>query len=234
MTPTLTFLGAILWYGELHSAIVGRDAIWKSPALPHARVLRIAVLPVVSVTDDHRAELLVEDCVERQSIHDAHAWIQAKESADRLRSAVTEHDSPLRAVSRQVFRRARVDAPTARRISRLLSADALLSIRIDRWERWVGGAQHESEFSAERTAALPVRAFVRLEAALLDSDGNVLWRFSGREAVKTPLKLLAKLDTGPGNWELRERYGFGIWPEDFRDAVSALVDRWMSLLPPRS
>ena len=149
-------------------------------------------------------------------------------------------DSLSLAVSRQLFRKAREDPPTARVVAKLFDADALLNIRITRWERWSGSRglvlanQEEAETrplgseGVATSSSFPVRAFVRLDASLVDSHGNLLWKSSGREAVSTPRAQAADLDLRPGYWRRRD----DTIPQDFRNAGSALVSRWGALLPP--
>ncbi|HEY6194723.1 MAG TPA: hypothetical protein VI504_06730 [Candidatus Eisenbacteria bacterium] len=215
-----SMLALCLWCPGAEPKPVGHDRLVKGAGVDQARLRLVALLPVVSETDDRRAEKVVEDCLDR--LYEGTGWprVSTVESATRLAPAATTPDSLLRKASKQVWRKGVLDSTTARLITRQLGTDAVLTVRINRWERWPG---------SDPTHA---RAFVDLTAALADSSGSLLWKVSGREAVKTPRALLDKLDLTPGAWGVRARYGRDFVPGDFVEAVSAVLARWLRLVPP--
>jgi hypothetical protein len=64
-----------------------------------------------------------------------------------------------------------VDSTSSPRVARLLGAQALLCLRIDRWER----------IGAPRST----RVYVDMTATLVDSTGRLLWRASSEERLES-------------------------------------------------
>jgi hypothetical protein len=143
------------------AAPLAQDRLYASPGLESQRSLTVAVLPAVAVADHPEAERWVE---ERWVTFYAEAktrWVPADVVRARLAQAIDEPDVA-GAVDREVWRRGEVEPETAACLARVLGVDAVLSIRIDRWEIADGG-----------------RAMVGMSAALSGADGARLWSISG-------------------------------------------------------
>lgn len=133
-----------------------RDRAWCDPAIAGRALSSIAVLPVVSVTGDERAEAWVENGWTLFYDQARTDWV----AADEVRQLVS--GKKLEAVRDQVWRKGRPSAQAAVDLARSLAVDAVLSVRVDRWEIVDGG-----------------RAMVELSAVLTGADGNCLWSISG-------------------------------------------------------
>jgi len=125
---------------------------------PH-RVGTVAILPAVSVSGDALAEVRAEAGWDALYGRGWAQWMSTEEVTRRL--AVDQADDLAREVRDQIWRNGTVDAPTAARLCRMLNVDAVLCLRIDRWEL------------AER------RGMVEVTASLSGADGQQLWSASG-------------------------------------------------------
>jgi hypothetical protein len=123
------------------------------------RVGTVAILPAVSVTGDALAEVRAEAGWNALYGRGWAQWVSADEVSRRL--AVDRADDFAREVRDQIWRNGTVDAPTAARLCRMLGVDAVLCLRIDRWEL------------EER------RGMVEVTASLSGADGPQLWSASG-------------------------------------------------------
>lgn len=185
-----------------------RDRSWCAPALAGRTLSRIAILPAVSVTGDEQAESWVENGW--TLFYDAAKtdWVSAADVRGRI-------DEPrLAAVRNEVWRAGRPTAQAAVDLSRALAVDAVLSVRVERWEIADGG-----------------RAMVELSAVLIGADGSCLWSISG----------LAGHGRAPGSRE-RNFNGDMTWfwrpelqPREGQDplglAMCTLFARWSVALP---
>jgi hypothetical protein len=133
-----------------------RDRTWCDPALAERPLTSIAILPAVSVTGDERAEAWVENGWAMFYDQAKTDWV----AADAVRERVP--DATLAAVRDEVWRKGRPSAQAAVDLTRSLAVDAVLSVRVDRWEIVDGG-----------------RAMVELSAVLTAADGSCLWSISG-------------------------------------------------------
>jgi hypothetical protein len=95
-------------------------------------------------------------------------WTMPAESRAALGATDPQRDSMLRVISKEVRDEGRLSAATAQVLSRKLDVDALLAMRIDRWERVL--------------SASPM-TYVDLYTTLVAADGAPLWRLAGRSRV---------------------------------------------------
>lgn len=155
-TALVGFIALALTAGLADAAGSKRDRTWRDPSLGERPLSTIAILPVVSVTGDERAELWVENGWKMFFDEAKTAWV----SAEDVRARVPE--ARLEKVGGEVWRQGRPSAQAAVDLARSLAVDAVLSVRVDRWEIVDGG-----------------RAMVELSAVLTAADGAPLWSISG-------------------------------------------------------
>ena len=142
-------------------ATPAQDQLYASARLETYRSMSVAVLPAVAVADDPAAEGLIEaNWVALYAPAKTH-WMPASEVRMRIARG-TGQSEIARQTDREVWQRGEVEPETAARLTRLLGVDAVLSLRIDRWEIADGG-----------------RAMVQVSAVLQSSDGSRLWSISG-------------------------------------------------------
>jgi hypothetical protein len=134
-----------------------RDVISRAGDVERYRLTTVAVLPAVSVTGDALAESRAEAGWVAQYGMGSTRWMRADEVSARIAA-----DGELaRAVREQIWRTGAVDGELAARLCRELQVDAVVSLRVDRWEL------------AER------RGMVAMTSAVHGADGSRLWTASG-------------------------------------------------------
>jgi len=133
-----------------------RDLTWCDPALRSHPLSTVAILPVVSITGDERAERWVEMGWTIYYEQAKTTWIPAAVVRATL------PDSRLAEVRHQVWREGEPATGDAVELARALGVDAVLSVRVDRWEVADGG-----------------RGQVELSAVLTAADGTRLWKATG-------------------------------------------------------
>jgi len=144
------------------------DRVWIRPDAARFPVTRIAVLPVVA--EDVHAGRAVEEQWLLQFIADGHDWLPSEVCGQTMRALSPRRpDSTARAIENQVFHAELPDTTGVPPLARALAAQAILTLKVKRWERVV---------EADPTITT---AYVELAAALVDSAGHVLWRISGEQ-----------------------------------------------------
>lgn len=146
-----------------------RDQLYRNSMLDGFQPARVALLPVVAVAENLDAERLVESTWVDLYGGAGMEWMPADRVRARLAQDPGERGDLAAEVDAQVWQRGEVDPGAAARLARLLGVDALLSVRIDRWEIADGG-----------------RGMVELSAVLTGADGTRLWSISGVAGCGTP------------------------------------------------
>jgi len=145
------------------------DRVWTRPGADRLPIRRIALLPVVP--SGAPGGNSVGEQFLLHFFQDGHDWVPPEICESALRALAPHRpDSCLRAISGQVFRHGLPDTTAVPRIAQALRSQAVMTVRVDRWERVV-----ESD-------ARITNAHVELTASLVDSAGRVLWRISGRQS----------------------------------------------------
>lgn len=185
-----------------------RDRTWCDPALGEQALSRIAILPAVSVIGDERAESWVENGWTLFYDQAKATWVSAADVRARLPEA------KLVSLRDEVWQKGRPSAQAAVDLARSLAVDAVLSVRVDRWEIADGG-----------------RAMVELSAVLTAADGRCLWTVSG----------LAGHGRSPGsrdqnfNGDMTWFWRPSLQPRESQDplglAMCTLFARWSVALP---
>jgi len=146
-----------------------RDQIYRNSKLDGFQPAQVALLPVVAVAENLDAERLVERTWAALYGEAGMAWMPADVVRARLAQVSGERRDLAAEVDAQVWQRGEVDARVAARLARRLGVDAVLSVRIDRWEIADGG-----------------RGMVELSAVLTGADGTRLWSISGLAGCGIP------------------------------------------------
>lgn len=135
-----------------------RDRIAQANDIDRHQLTTVAVLPAVSINGDEQAEVRAEAGWVALYGHSQTHWMRADEVGEMIAAA---GPGLARAVREQIWRRGEVDPQTAERLCRVLGVDAVISLRVDRWEL------------AER------RGMVAMTVTLNGADGARLWTASG-------------------------------------------------------
>ena len=166
---TLVAIGLALGVSADAASPDSRDQLYRNSRLDGFQPTQVALLPVVAVAENLAAERLVERTWVDLYGEAGMEWMPADVVRARLAQVSGERGDLAVEVADQVWRRGEVDAAVAARLARILGVDALLSVRIDRWEIADGG-----------------RGMVELSAVLTGADGTRLWSISGLAGCGTP------------------------------------------------
>jgi hypothetical protein len=166
---TLVAVGLALGVSADVASPDSRDQIYRNSKLDSFQLTRVALLPVVAVAENVGAERQVESTLVSLYGGAGMEWMPADAVRARLAQVAGQHGDLAAAVDGQVWLRGEVDAAVAASLAQLLGVDALLSVRIDRWEIADGG-----------------RGMVELSAVLTGADGTRLWSISGLAGCGIP------------------------------------------------
>lgn len=184
---------------------------------------RIAMLPVVSFTGDLQAEKLVENLFAGALRESGYKWMTGGSTRILLRNAAPD-DSMLTVVRDDVKESAPVDSLLAPVLCGRFRTDAVLSVRLDRWEQ----VKLDPVQSGRPSTTVQVRA------ALVDSLGRIVWTASGTEIGEGQMY---SADTNP-----YETPGGGVTtkslvnlpqPPTYREVAMRLFERWAVEFPKR-
>lgn len=217
----LLLVVAIGLAGVAGAAKKKRDLFWTRSDYAHLGVDRIALLPVTSYDNNIQNEGMVEASLGPALKSLGYRWISATTTRAMLRS-LTGGDSLLKVLRAGVLANARLDSLAAPRLAAMLRCDAVLTVRLDQFE------QHTPEWNV---AGKPFTS-VRLEAALVDSLGRLLWTASGAETGEGPYydpaaNPVAVNDTGLERKPVSGQAG----APSFREVLEVLFARWQDQFP---
>jgi hypothetical protein len=163
---------ALLFASTGHAAKRTADLFWKHPDFAHAGIHSVAMLPVASYDHNSQTQTLVAGAWGQQFHAAGYRWMTAGSTAALIR--VAGGDSLVKAVDRSLLDRGRPDSLVAPVLCSRFHVDALLSLRVDRWEQVAVEADQRGKPSST----------VGLTATLVDASGRLLWRGSGAETVE--------------------------------------------------
>ena len=204
MRPIRSGFGAIA-AGALMALALGANAmtaraaktegIFVSKAVDTRPLRHIAILPVVAVNDNPSAEHAVERGWLALCSETTVDWMTAEEVSGRLRKIRDGRHNLDETVQCEIWKNGTVTPETAERVARLLGVDAVLSLRIERWELADGGC-----------------GTVWMSATLTDGNGAQLWGRNGHAEHGSGLRSVEanfsfdppsfwdrRLNAGPGN-----------------------------------
>jgi hypothetical protein len=150
------------------------DVVWIHPDKTRLNVGSIAILPVVALDGDARAVTIVEKALPWKWVPTGHGWLQASSSQEKLRAA-RDGEALLQKLTEQVRHSGRMDSVIAQRLARLVPLGAYLVVRVDAWRQY--------ERDRTQLKAKPSSTTIGLTAALVDSNGTLLWSISGSEVI---------------------------------------------------
>jgi len=156
----LVLTGLSIGAGEAGAAVSTRDRMTRNPALAERHLNTIAILPAVSVNGNEQAELWAEAGWALFYRQAETSWMTADDV--RAHFVFAGGSDLLDAARSEVWANAEPRSATARALANALGVDAVLTIRVDRWEIVDGG-----------------RGMVELSAALTAADGTRLWTATG-------------------------------------------------------
>jgi hypothetical protein len=212
---------ALLLLPVSHSA--ADDVVWTRPQA--RRPADTALLPVTHRLGDPRAAQFVENRLARALCGPpASGWMLPDPARRRLVRRTAATWNQLDSLTARMWRSGGVDSIVARDVSRRLGVPAVLGICIEQWER------------RDRSVPDRMHASIHLQAALVDSNGIVLWRVAGAHTAATlePQRIgMAQVAyrTNPEDWGVPWTGADPCWAPDFDRAVCELFARWRVSLP---
>jgi hypothetical protein len=194
---------------------------WIHPALESYTIDRIAMMPVVSFDHSLPAETTVEGAAARALKESRFRWLSPSTTRDMLRS-FAPNDSVFKSVRDYTVKNIRVDSLAAPGLCSRLRCDALLSVRIDQWEK------REIEYDQSGKPSTTVQ----LHAALVDSTGTLLWTASTSETVEGPYHNAnaGVISMSGGDLTQQPQTGQGGAP-DYLEVLSPMFKTWSENFP---
>ncbi len=209
------------------SAVAGKgpgrtDAVWQAPDYAGFDVRSIAMLPVATFDNSLDARRYTENAIGQSLRGTGYRWVSTMMTREEI--AREGGDSLLKAFTQSVLRTGRLDSLDAPRFSRATRARALLTVRVDRFERM----ELPFDQSGRPTTT------VQLTAALVDSTGRLLWSASGSETAEGPYQdagasVIGVRASGLNNTPVANQ---GVAPS-YAETLTRLLARWLPQFPAR-
>jgi hypothetical protein len=198
------------------------DLFWKSPEFAAYEPRSIAMLPAATYDGSTEARQTVEAAVAKAFREKGYRWTSALVTRDRMMKA--GGDSLVKALNGQLLKNPRLDSLEAPAYARMMVANALLTIRVDRYEQY----KLEVYQSGKPTTT------VGLTAALVDSSGRLLWTASGVENAEGVYYTAgsSQLDRNPA--ALTDRVTPQGGPPSYVETLSKLLVRWVPEFPAKT
>lgn len=199
----------------------GSDLYWTHPDLAARAVRSVAFMPVVSFDNNLKNEQAVESAMAGALKEKAYAW-RSPLSVQALLRAM-KGDSLWKAQREAILKHERVDSLAAPALCRITRTDALLTLRIDLFERR----------NLEWNEAGKPSTTVQMKAALVDSAGRLLWTASGSETMEGPYQesnagVVGVKGSGLGTQPMTGVSG----APAFEEVLAKLFGRWAQNFPP--
>jgi len=147
------------------------DRLWTHPDAASFDVQRIGVLPVATFDNNTDVARQVEVSFAQVFQGAGYRWISPGSIREILRSRAGGSDSLLNRVRASLLSVPQVDSLLAQQLCGILRCDAVLSMRVDQWER------QELEWNQTGRPSTTVR----LTASLVDTLGRLVWSGAGSE-----------------------------------------------------
>ena len=196
------------------------DLFWTAPDLAAYPATSIALMPVVTYDNNAEAQRLVEAALGQVLRTSGHRWISPSLTRDWLAKA--GGDSLAKAFKDALLKSPRIDSTQAPYFSRVARARALLTVRVDQFEKRL------LEINQSGRPATTVQ----LRAALVDSTGRLLWTASGGETLEGPYQdpnanPIGVNASGLNNAPIMAQGG----APDFREVLTKVLTRWAEAFP---
>src|SRR5262245_12962902 len=221
LLPSLVLAALALPAGGSKTSTADRS--WTAPDIASYPVASIAMLPPVTYDDDLDARNQVERAVGQALKGSGHRWVSPILVRDYLLK--NGGDSLTKPLIAKLLRDPRLDSLDAPRMSRMLRARAILTVRIDEMER----RELEANQSGRPTTS------IQLRGALVDSTGRLLWTISSSETMEGPqqdananiigMKASGLNTTSVGNVSAAPTY---------QEVLSKIGVRWTDAFPKRA
>jgi hypothetical protein len=148
---------------------------WVNPDFARYGIHRIAILPATTFDgDDQASNATAAVWFGEFAARVPYEWISAEKVRLQLRSVSKQRDSLVNVINDQVQKSGKVEPKTADFLARVLGVDALLCVRIDKW-------QVMNSASSRQTAT------VELQATLVDRQAADLWKVAGSAINEGPV-----------------------------------------------
>lgn len=198
------------------------DTLWQVGDLASLDIRGISFMPVATFDGNVEARRLTEDAVGKAFRGSGHRWLSTAVTREMIRSA--GGDSLANALQKQVLALGRVDSLDAPYFSRLTRSRAILTVRVDKFEKL------EMEFNQNGKPTTSVG----LTAALVDSTGRLLWSARGGENAEGPYHdgnagAIGVNASGLNNKPITGQAGAPGYPE----TLGKLLARWTPVFPRR-
>ncbi|MEO5989751.1 MAG: hypothetical protein ABIU54_14705 [Candidatus Eisenbacteria bacterium] len=198
------------------------DLFTLAPDYAQYGVQSVAFLPVATFDGSLEARRLTEATVGQALRGAGYRWVSPTLAKEWLGRA--GGDSLQKALNDQLLRSPRLDSLQAPMFSRIARTRALLTVRVDQFER------RELEFNQSGRPATTVS----LKAALVDSSGRLLWSAAGSETVEGPFQdpttnPLGVKSSGLNNMPITGQGG----APTFIEVLNKLLARWAEHFPAR-
>lgn len=198
------------------------DIFWQSPEYAAHEPKSIAMLPAATYDGSVEARQQVEAAVAKALRGAGYRWTSTLITRDRMLKS--GGDSLLKALHGQLLKEPQLDSLEAPGYARLMTSDALLTIRVDRFEQY----KLEVYQSGKATTT------VGLTVALVDSSGRLLWRGIGLETAEGVYYDAgsSQVDASPG--ALTNRMTPQAGPPSYAETLGKLLVRWVPQFPAKS
>ena len=151
------------------------DLIWVHPDFGSLGIESVALLPATAYDNNQKNEKTVETLFAQSVRPSGYRWVTPAVAREMIRSGLGG-DSTVVALDQALLKHGRVDSLVAPRLCRTFRTDALLSVRVDLFER----VEVEWNQSGKPSTTVQIRA------ALVDSSGRLAWSASGGETGEGP------------------------------------------------
>lgn len=197
------------------------DLVWEAPGLDTVSLGRVAMLPAASYDRDLSHEKMVEGMLAAALRGSGHRWLSTTSTRTLLRTA-TGNDSLLNGVREEILDHARLDSLSAIQVCERLRSDAILAVRVDRFE------QVKLDVGQSGKPSTTVQA----KATLMDAHGRVLWTISGSEVGEGPYQSpnTNPYTTPAGGVNLNPKNS-NPGPPSYEEVLQKLVARWGQRFP---
>ena len=148
------------------------DRSWTAADIDRYPIASIAMLPPATYDGSADARKQVEQAVGQALKGSGHRWVSPLLVRDQL--IKNGGDSLMKALNDKLLKDPRLDSLDAPRLSRILRARALFTVRVDVMER--------RELEADQSGRPSTT--IQLKAALVDSTGRLLWTLASNETME--------------------------------------------------
>jgi hypothetical protein len=167
-----TLVALVAWTSIAAATVpLERDEVYRDARLGGRATMTVAILPAVTTVESVPLERFVEQAWATLYRGGRTTWMPADDVRTRLAEVCADHHALEAAVHARIWRDGEVDAATARELAAMLGVDAVLCVRLDRFEIVDG-----------------CRAVVGMSAAVIGGDGTRWWSIrgcAGRGVIKS-------------------------------------------------